>query len=115
MKLIKSLVIFTALLAATHALADKTAFIYGFAHDRITHENLINTQVSLMKGDSIISVTATNSNFNVGSKGGAWFFIVPVDGTTDYTITPTSPTSEIYAAIPGFEGQTVTLTATTMG
>ncbi len=33
-------------------------------------------------------------------------------GTTDYTITPTSPTSEIYAAIPGFEGQTVTLTAT---
>ena len=86
MKLIKSLVIFTALFAATHALADKTAFIYGFAHDRITHENLINTQVSLMKGDSIISVTATNSNFNVGSKGGAWFFIVPVDGTTDYTI-----------------------------
>ena len=86
MKLIKSLVIFTALLAATHALADKTAFIYGFAHDRITHENLINTQVSLMKGDSIISVTATNSNFSVGSKGGAWFFIIPVDGTTDYTI-----------------------------
>ena len=34
------------------------------------------------------------------------------DGTTDYTISPTSPTSEIYAAIPGFTGQTVTLTAT---
>ena len=33
-------------------------------------------------------------------------------GATDYTITPTSPTNEIYAAIPGFEGQTVTLTAT---
>ena len=86
MKLLKSLVILTALLTATHALADKTAFIYGFVHDRITHENLIGTQVSLMKGDSIISVTATNSDFHVGSKGGAWFFIISVDGTTDYTI-----------------------------
>ena len=34
------------------------------------------------------------------------------DGTTDYTINPASETSEIYAAIPGFTGQTVTLTAT---
>ena len=34
------------------------------------------------------------------------------DGTTDYTITPASATSEIYAAIPGFTGQIVTLTAT---
>ena len=34
------------------------------------------------------------------------------DGTTDYTITPASATSEIYAAIPGFTGKTVTLTAT---
>ena len=34
------------------------------------------------------------------------------DGTTDYTITPASATSVIYAAIPGFTGQTVRLTAT---
>ena len=34
------------------------------------------------------------------------------DGTTDYTITPASATSVIYAAIPGFTGKTVTLTAT---
>ena len=34
------------------------------------------------------------------------------DGTTDYTITTASTTSVIYAAIPGFTGQTVTLTAT---
>lgn len=34
------------------------------------------------------------------------------DGTTDYTITPASATSEIYVAIPGFSGETVTLTAT---
>ena len=34
------------------------------------------------------------------------------DGTTDYTINPASETSEIYAAIPGFTGQTVRLTAT---
>ena len=33
-------------------------------------------------------------------------------GATDYTINPTEATNEIYAAIPGFEGQTVKLTAT---
>ena len=37
------------------------------------------------------------------------------DGTTDYTINPTPATSEIYAAIPGFTGKTVTLTATVGG
>ena len=37
------------------------------------------------------------------------------DGTTDYTITLASATSVIYAAIPGFTGQTVTLTATVGG
>lgn len=37
------------------------------------------------------------------------------DGTTDYTITPASATSEIYVALPGFSGQTVTLTATAGG
>ena len=34
------------------------------------------------------------------------------DGTTDYTVTPASATSEIYVAIPGIASQTVTLTAT---
>jgi len=34
------------------------------------------------------------------------------DGTTDYTITPASATSVIYAAIPGFTSKTVKLTAT---
>ena len=34
------------------------------------------------------------------------------DGTNTYTVTPASATSEIYVAIPGFSGQTVTLTAT---
>ena len=34
------------------------------------------------------------------------------DGTTDYTITPASNTSVIYAAIPGFTSKTVKLTAT---
>lgn len=36
-------------------------------------------------------------------------------GATDYTINPTSATNVIYAAIPGFTGQTVTLTATAGG
>ncbi len=34
------------------------------------------------------------------------------DGTTDYTVTPASGTSEIYVAIPGISEKTVTLTAT---
>ena len=34
------------------------------------------------------------------------------DGTTDYTVIPASPTSEIYVAIPGISGKTVTLTST---
>jgi hypothetical protein len=38
--------------------------------------------------------------------------LVVNDGTTVYTITPTSATSEIYVAIPGFSEKTVTLTAT---
>lgn len=41
--------------------------------------------------------------------------LVVNDGTTDYTITPASATSEIYVALPGFSGQTVTLTATAGG
>jgi len=38
--------------------------------------------------------------------------LVVSDGTNSYTVTPASATSEIYVAIPGFSGQTVTLTAT---
>ena len=41
--------------------------------------------------------------------------LVVNDGTTDYTITLASATSEIYVALPGFSGQTVTLTATAGG
>ena len=41
--------------------------------------------------------------------------LVVNNGTTDYTITPASATSEIYVALPGFSGQTVTLTATAGG
>lgn len=41
--------------------------------------------------------------------------LVVNDGTTNYTITPASATSEIYVALPGFSGQTVTLTATAGG
>ena len=37
------------------------------------------------------------------------------DGASTYTVTPASATSVIYAAIPGFSGQTVTLTATVGG
>ena len=38
--------------------------------------------------------------------------LVVSDGTTDYTVTPASATDVLYVAIPGFSGQTVTLTAT---
>ena len=41
--------------------------------------------------------------------------LVVSDGTTDYTVTPASATDVLYVAIPGFSGQTVTLTATVGG
>jgi hypothetical protein len=41
--------------------------------------------------------------------------LVVSDGTNTYTVTPASATSEIYVALPGFSGQTVTLTATAGG
>ena len=41
--------------------------------------------------------------------------LVVNDGTNTYTVTPASATSEIYVALPGFSGQTVTLTATAGG
>ena len=41
--------------------------------------------------------------------------LIVSDGTNSYTITPASATSEIYVAIPGFSGQTVTLEASVAG
>ena len=38
--------------------------------------------------------------------------LIVSDGTNSYTVTPASPTSEIYVAIPGIADKTVTLTAT---
>lgn len=38
--------------------------------------------------------------------------LIVSDGTNTYTVTPASATSEIYVAIPGFSGKTITLTAT---
>ena len=81
-----SLLIAFTLVCSTPILADRTATIAGFAHDRLTHETLIGTKVSLMKGDSIINVSITNKDLTVGSKGGLWFFVITLDGTTDYTL-----------------------------
>ncbi len=72
-------------------------------------------------GNISVSGTATFQNkqaivkFTLKDKDNAAISatkLVINDGTTDYTINPTSEASEIYAAIPGFEGQTVKLTAT---
>ena len=41
--------------------------------------------------------------------------LVVSDGTNSYTITPASATSELYVAIPGFSGKTVTLEASVGG
>ena len=41
--------------------------------------------------------------------------LVVSDGTNSYTVTPASATSEIYVALPGFSGQTVSLTANVAG
>ena len=83
----KLLILAFLLLCSTHALADKTATIAGFTHDRITHESLIGTKVSLMKGDSIINVCVTNKDLGIeGMKAGLWFFVITLDGTSDYTL-----------------------------
>ncbi|MBQ4392206.1 MAG: hypothetical protein II826_03740 [Prevotella sp.] len=58
---------------------------------------------------AIVKFTLTDKA--TGSAINATKLVISV-GATDYTITPTSPTNVIYAAIPGFTDQTVRLTAT---
>ena len=58
---------------------------------------------------AIVKFTLTDKK--TGSDINTTNLVISV-GTTDYTINPTEATNVIYAAIPGFEGQTVKLTAT---
>lgn len=67
-------------------LAQKTATIQGFVHDRITNENLTGTKVSLMKGDSIIAMTTANADWSWLGRNGLWLFDIALDGRTDYTL-----------------------------
>ena len=48
--------------------------IYGFVHNRITHENLYGTKVSLMKNDSVIATWITGPQSDVNGKSGPFFF-----------------------------------------
>ena len=86
---------------ATVTVADVSAtgnIIPEEATTTFTNQQAIVKFTLIDKADGSTSLSATQLVIN--------------DGTTDYTITPASATSEIYAAIPGFTGQTVTLTAT---
>lgn len=64
---------------------DKGGLIYGFVHDRITHENLFGTKVSLMKNDSIIATWVTNSQNDVDGHVGPFFFETDLRGG-DYVL-----------------------------
>lgn len=86
MKRLKTQLLLALLLVSISTMAEKTAFIGGFVHDRLTHENLIGTKVSLMKGDSIIAISTSSKDISMGRRGGMWFFVITLDGTTDYTL-----------------------------
>ena len=87
MKNVKTLFLFCALFVCISALAQKKAHLYGFAHDRITHENLIGTKVTLLKGDSVIGTTITDANNRMSTKGGMYYFAdVVINGSEDYIL-----------------------------
>lgn len=88
MKKLRVLFLAICTIICCHSFAAKrTGLIYGFVHDRLTHENLLNTKVSLMKGDSIISIKEADPNSSVGTKNGLWLFYINVDDLqNDYTL-----------------------------
>lgn len=80
------------------------------------------TTTATVAGSSITGTAATFTNqqaivrFTLKDKASNGSIsattLVVNDGTTDYTVTPASATDVLYVAIPGFSGQTVSLTAT---
>ena len=96
-----------AYIAANCDYAVATVTVSGFSGDATKtikttgHANFVNQQAIVkfsLKNTSNADISATQ--------------LVVNDGATDYTINPASAASEIYVAIPGFNGQTVRLTAT---
>ncbi len=96
-----------AYIAANCDYAVATVTVSGFSGDATKtikttgHANFVNQQAIVkftLKDTSNADISATQ--------------LVVNDGATDYTINPASAASEIYVAIPGFSGQTVSLTAT---
>lgn len=71
---------------------------------------------SFTNQQAIVKFTLEEKTGGLGSIS-TWSYLfasnlIVSDGTNSYTVTPASATSEIYVAIPGVSGQTVTLTAT---
>ena len=96
-----------AYIAANCDYAVATVTVSGFSGDATKtiettgHANFVNQQAIVkfsLKDTSNADISATQ--------------LVVNDGATDYTINRASAASEIYVAIPGFNGQTVRLTAT---
>ncbi len=81
--------------------------------------------VSGISGGNIRTAAAANFvnqqaivKFTLKNTSDAAISVTPLkvsDGTHTYTVTPTSATSDIYVAIPGFSGQTVSMVATAGG
>ena len=96
-----------AYIAANCDYAVATVTVSGFSGDATKtiettgHANFVNQQAIVkfsLKDTGHADISATQ--------------LVVNDGATDYTINRASAASEIYVAIPGFNGQTVRLTAT---
>lgn len=76
-----------AIICCNSFAAKRTAYIMGFVHDRLTKENLINTKVSLMKGDSIIKVGEASPSNSIQGKKGVWALAIDIDQRQDdYTL-----------------------------
>lgn len=68
-----------AIICSNSFAAKRTGLIYGFVHDRLTHENLLNTKVSLMKGDSIVMENKTDPSSDLNGRHGLWYFDIDIN------------------------------------
>ena len=83
--------------------ATATATVASVEDGKIT----VNGNVTFVNQQAIVKFTLKNGDAALSATK----LVVNVGGT-EYEVNPESAASEIYAAIPGFTGQTVTLTAT---
>lgn len=103
-------------------IASATVFNACSSDDNITSENqqpasttgkyTMTVQASNGDGATTRALSLSGSTLNATWKTGEKVVVWSSDGTTDYTVTPTPATSELYVALPDISSKTLTLTAT---